>query len=247
MAGPARESPALPPTDEILGLLETGQLELVGRLIDASNATFVVRVVVAGDERQAVYKPIRGERPLSDFPPRTLALREQAAFLLSEAAGWAIVPPTVLRDGPLGRGMVQEWIDVDARVDVFEMLRTPDARLRRVAVFDALANNADRKGGHLLPVAGGHVYGVDHGVCFAALPKLRTVLWGWRGESFTADELAALERVADALGDTLDAELGRLLSHVEVNATRRRVERLLSTRHFPIPDPRRPALPWPPF
>ncbi len=247
MTGPARDSAALPPTDEVLGLLETGQLELVGRLVDASNATFVVRVVGAGDERQAVYKPIRGERPLSDFPPRTLALRERAAFLLSEATGWAIVPPTVLRDGPLGRGMVQEWIDVDPRVDVFEMLRTPDARLRRVAVFDALANNADRKGGHLLPVAGGHVYGVDHGICFAVEPKLRTVLWAWRGQRLSGDELAVVDRVRAALDGDLGRHLAKLLSAAEVAATARRAAELLGRRTFPLPDPYRPALPWPPF
>ena len=128
-----------------------------------------------------VYKPIRGERPLWDFPDGTLAHREVAAYLVSVATGWDVVPPTVLRDGPFGVGMVQLWIDTDETVDLGRLVQTDDPALRRMAIFDAVVNNADRKGGHLLPVESGHVFGVDHGVCFAVEPKLRTVLWGWRG------------------------------------------------------------------
>ena len=138
---------------------------------------------------EAVYKPTAGERPLDDFPDGTLARREVAAFLVSEASGWGIVPPTVLRDGPFGEGAVQLWIDVDAAVDVVAMVIGDDPRLRRIAAFDAAVNNTDRKGGHLLPIDGGaHIYGVDHGVTFSTYPKLRTVLWGWRGTPFEADE-----------------------------------------------------------
>ena len=198
---------------------------------------------------QCVYKPIRGERPLDDFPGGTLANREVAAYVLSEETGWDIVPPTVMRDGPFGPGMVQLWIDIDESVDLVEMVVGRDERLRRVAIFDALANNADRKGTHLLPMPSGHVFGVDHGICFAAEPKLRTVLWGWRGEALTDEELAVVRKVCDALdpGGELRAGLSQLLAPNEVSAAARRAEDLLRTGRFPQPDPSRPALPWPPF
>jgi hypothetical protein len=226
--------------------LAHGELELVGRLTDASNAAFLARLPSG---RQAVYKPIAGEAPLDDFPDGTLANRERAAYLLSEETGWRIVPPTVLRDGPFGRGMVQAWVDIDESVDVVAMLLEPDPRLRPIAIFDVLANNADRKGGHLLPVATGHVHAVDHGVTFAVEPKLRTVLWGWRGRPLDADELEVVGRVASALAPTgrVAQALGELLSPAEVEATRRRAAAFLRERRFPLPDPRRPALPWPPF
>ena len=196
---------------------------------------------------RAVYKPTRGERPLDDFPSGTLANREVAAFAMSEATGWGIVPPTILRDGPLGRGMVQLWIEHDAEADVIEMITTDDERLRRICVFDILANNADRKGGHLLPMADGHVYGVDHGICFAAEAKLRTVLWAWRGQPLAVEEAAVVRRVCDALESDLARELGALLSPAELAATRIRTEALLASGRFPQPDHDRPAVPWPPF
>lgn len=196
---------------------------------------------------EAVYKPIRGERPLDDFPDGTLAFREVAAFHVSEAIGWSIVPPTLLRDGPFGTGMVQRWIDVDASADVFGMVVDNDPRLRRIALFDAIVNNTDRKGGHLLPVPGGHVFGVDHGVCFSTVPKLRTVLWGWRGERFAPDELAALRSIRLQLDGSLGACLRGLLSPAEVVATVRRVDRLIDRGRFPQPSPNWPAIPWPPF
>jgi hypothetical protein len=199
--------------------------------------------------RQAVYKPIAGERPLDDFPHGTLAHRERAAYLLSEQTGWRIVPRTVLRDGPFGPGAVQDWIDVDETVDMLELLATPDLNLRRIALFDVLANNADRKGGHLLPVPGGHIHGVDHGVTFAVEPKLRTVLWRWRGEPLSDEEVGVVAGIGECLaeGAPLAEALGEVLSRAEVEATRRRVATLLRLRRFPHPDPRRPALPWPPF
>ena len=159
----------------------------------------------------AVYKPIRGERPLDDFPDRTLAFREVSAWHVSQATGWGVVPPTVLRDGPAGTGMAQLWIEVDDEADVLQMILTRDPRLRQVALLDAILNNADRKGGHLLPTAAGRVHGCDHGVCFAVEPKLRTVLWGWRGEPLSGDEVAVLERVRDGLNGTLGKTLGELL------------------------------------
>jgi uncharacterized repeat protein (TIGR03843 family) len=190
---------------------------------------------------------VRGERPLDDFPTRTLANREVAAYLLSEATGWGIVPPTVMRDGPLGPGMVQLWVEVDPDVDVLSLIVDDDPRLRRVCLFDVLANNADRKGGHLLPVAGGRIYGVDHGICFAVDPKLRTVLWGWRGQPLNNEEIAVVESVCSALNGDLGRSLAEFLSPDEVLATARRASRLGQQRRFPQPDPGRPALPWPVF
>jgi hypothetical protein len=196
---------------------------------------------------RAVYKPTRGERPLDDFPIGTLAQREVAAYLLSEATGWQVVPPTVLRDGPHGPGMVQLWIDTDPEADVLEMIVNDDPRLRAVCVFDVLANNADRKGGHLLPAEDGHIYGVDHGICFSAEPKLRTVLWAWRGHRLAEGERKVVRRVCDALEGELGRELAELLSVAEVRATALRAQTLLAKGRFPQPDPTRPAIPWPPF
>lgn len=229
-----------------LTLLRDAELFVEGRLVDASNATFLCRLGSL-EGVACVYKPVRGERPLEDFPDGTLARRELAAFRLSEATGWDIVPPTVLRDGPFGEGMVQLWIEPDPQVDIVELVLAPDPRLRRIAVYDVLANNADRKGSHLLPLPSGHVHGVDHGVCFAVSPKLRTVLWAWRGQPLDELELGAVQSVAAALDGALRDQLAEVLSPAEVRATRERAERLLEMGHLPQPDPSRPAIPWPPF
>ncbi len=240
-------------TDDALRVLREGRLEVIGRIAEASNATFYCEVRVPwplpGDAKllHAIYKPIRGERPLDDFPSRTLAIRELSAWLVSEATGLRIVPPTVLRDGPAGRGMAQLWIDVDDSVDVLELILTRDPRLRRIALLDAVINNADRKGGHLLPTSAGEVHGCDHGVCFSPDPKLRTVLWGWRGEPLADDEVELLGRLRGALDGELGNELGRLLAKVEVDTTCRRVDRLLRESRMPLPDPYRHVIPWPPF
>ena len=196
---------------------------------------------------RVVYKPTRGERPLDDFAFGTLAARERAAYLLSEASGWHIVPPTILRDGPLGPGMVQLWMDVDEDADVIEMINDGDPRLRRISLFDAIANNADRKAGHLLPLPGGLVQGVDHGICFAVAAKLRTVLWYWHGESLEPDEVSVVAEVRRALDGSLGEQLREVLTRAEVEATKRRTDALLAERRFPEPDPRRPAIPWPPY
>ncbi|HYN70709.1 MAG TPA: SCO1664 family protein [Candidatus Eisenbacteria bacterium] len=199
----------------------------------------------------AVWKPTLGERPLFDFPLGTLTRREVAAFLVSEAFGWSIVPPTLLREGPYGEGMVQQWIDVDPAVDVVALVTQDDPRLRRIAVFDAAVNNTDRKGGHLLPVPGGHLYAVDHGVTFSTVPKLRTLLWAWEGQPFDTEELAGLRRVEAAIQDPDAASLGgglrELLAADEIEATRERVASLLAVGRFPGPNPEWPAIPWPPF
>jgi hypothetical protein len=241
-------------TATTLDVLRDGEIEVLGRLIESTNSALYCRVTLTCPDPEppvtvdAVYKPIRGERPLDDFPDGTLAHREVAAYLVSEAGGWGIAPPTVLREGPFGWGALQLWIDADPGVDVVEMVLGDDPRLRAIAVFDAAVNNTDRKGGHLIPVDGGrHIFGVDHGVCFSPVPKLRTVLWGWRGEPFEPAELAALDQLRDALGGDLATELRRHLSGVEIRATRRRLERLIDAGRFPEPSPTWPAIPWPPF
>jgi uncharacterized repeat protein (TIGR03843 family) len=237
---------------------------VIGRLIGSSNNAMVARVwptppaaadlgrPLAPDDLLAVWKPTRGERPLFDFPIGTLTRREVAAYLVSEAMGWRIVPPTVLRAGPHGEGMLQQWIDVDPDADVVEMVNDDDPRLRRLVTFDAVVNNTDRKAGHLLPLPDGHLHAVDHGVTFSVVPKLRTVLWAWEGEPFDEDELAGLASARDALGTTeepgsLGIALADLLSAVEIEATRARVADLLRTGRFPSPNPEWPAIPWPPY
>ena len=276
-----------------LRLLLEGELEIHGRLVVSSNDALFCSVRLAADEpselatvAQAVYKPIRFERPLWDFPDGTLAQREVAAYLVSEATGWGIVPPTVLRDGPAGPGMVQLWIggsdqeeqgDAEADpgngsagatgnvtgdpapfraidpADAWELVRSADPRLRPMAIFDAVVNNTDRKGGHILPVRrapdGGelHLYGVDHGVCFSVEPKLRTVLWAWRGAPLSAPELDVVSRLRSELDGELEHRLRPLLTREEIRALRARVESLLVDRCFPQPLLDRPAIPWPPF
>src|SRR4051812_34581978 len=213
-------------------LLE-GDLVLQGRLMQASNATFVGDVCGT----TVVYKPVAGERPLWDFPDGTLAARERAAYLVSEAFGWDVVPLTYLRDGPHGPGMVQVWQEPDLEEEAVTVVRSlrerpgwlhvfdgvderdhdvslvheDTAPLRRMAVFDVVVNNADRKGGHVLPMPDGHRYGVDHGVSFHTDPKLRTVLWGWAGSPLADEETRGLEAVAATLDADLGESLGALL------------------------------------
>jgi hypothetical protein len=231
-----------------LELLERGTLDVEGRLVDASNATLYCTITHHGAEANCVYKPVAGERPLWDFPTGTLAGREVAAFAVSKAAGWNIVPPTVLRDGPFGPGMVQLWIDADPEADLIALSRSTDhVGLREMAVFDAVINNADRKIGHLLPVPDGHLYGCDHGVCFAEDYKLRTVLWQWRGKALPDRAVAALQHLAVELsGGWLERELSLHLTAEEVEATRLRVGKLLHRPVYPYPPDDWPAIPWPP-
>jgi len=234
-----------------LELLRFGDLDVQGRLVDASNATFYCGIGWNGIAAACVYKPVRGERPLWDFPDGTLAGREVAAYLVSAASGWNVVPPTVLRDGPFGEGMVQLWIDGDETVDLARLVRTDDPALRRMAVFDVVVNNADRKGGHLIPMPDGHIYGVDHGVCFHVQHKLRTVLWGWSGDPLPDDAADTLTALRARLNPTCPGELGEALSELltprEVTATARRLDRLVRTGRHPEPSGDWPPVPWPPF
>ena len=215
----------------------------------ASNATLYCTIRRETVSAACVYKPIAGERPLWDFPHGTLAGREVAAYAVSRAAGWDVVPPTVYRDGPFGPGMCQLWIDADSSVDLVTLARSADNQiLRDMAVFDAVVNNADRKIGHLLPVSDGRLYGCDHGVCFGEEYKLRTVLWQWRGRKLPARAIDALDRLRTDLGSgRLADELPQWLSPGEVEATRQRVDLLLQERVHPYPPEDWPAVPWPPY
>ncbi|MFH9861043.1 SCO1664 family protein [Streptomyces sp. NPDC017202] len=255
-------------------LLARGELTVRGRIREASNAALYCTVAHEGREAACVYKPVAGERPLWDFPDGTLAQREVAAYAVSEATGWGLVPPTVLRDGPYGEGMCQLWIEVFpqaellALVDAEEpepgwkaigfaetgegrtalLVHADDERLRRLAVLDAVINNADRKGGHLLPTADGRLYGIDHGVTFNAEDKLRTLLWGWAGEPLTGEAVEVLKGLQGALeeGGALAATLAALVTPAEVDATRARVGALLESGRHPEPGGDWPAIPWPP-
>lgn len=254
-------------------LLVRGELTVLGRIMPASNSTFFCRLGPEDAGVRAVYKPISGERPLWDFAEGTLAAREYAAWLVSEALGWAVVPPTVLRDGAAGPGMVQLWCEPDPEqspvdllpdgplptgmlhvLDAFDQADDPvmlvhedSPALRRMALFDIVVNNTDRKGGHVLPMADGHRYGVDHGVCFHVDDKLRTVLWGWHGQPLETAEVAALAQLAELLEHDLGDRLSELLSPAETVAVGRRLARLRSAGRFPHPGPGWPSIPWPAF
>ncbi|MGO4782803.1 SCO1664 family protein [Cryobacterium sp. W22_MBD10_FK3] len=250
--------------------LVAGHLELTGRITTASNATFLGEI----DGVAVVYKPIAGESPLWDFPDGNLAGREAAAYLVSESFGWNIVPRTWLRDGPMGHGMVQLWQDVDPEQDavdlvpadsvpesgwrqvlegrdendrVVALIHEDSAALRRMAVFDVIVNNADRKGDHILAMPGGHRHGVDHGLTFHTEHKLRTVLWGWLDDDLTADELAGIDRVSEQLAGELGDALAGLLTPAELAALAMRCDRLRTDARFPAPAGEMPAVPWPLF
>ncbi len=248
---PGRRRPAAQADqdDADIELLTAGELEVAGRLAEASNATLYCTITHAGRQAACVYKPVAGERPLWDFPHGTLAGRELAAYQVSLASGWAIVPPTVYRDGPYGPGMCQLWIESDPAVDLLALARsTSHEGLRDMAVYDAVINNADRKIGHLLPAPGGHLYGCDHGVSFAEEYKLRTVLWQWRGDALTEPAVQGLRRIRAQLDDgDLATGLSQWLTTGEVSATKIRVDLLLRHRVHPYPPEDWPAVPWPPI
>ncbi len=232
-------------TDVNRALLESGELEVTGRLVDASNATLYAKVVLNAVEKICIYKPIAGERPLWDFPDGTLADREYAAYLISDFLALNVVPLTILRDGPFGFGMVQEWIDIDEAIDLASYFSQDIPELRRMAFFDAIINNTDRKIGHLLPNLSGELYGCDHGVTFHEEDKLRTVLWQWAGEPLLPVEIKSLENLLAGLSGDLD--LSSHLTHKEIEALRIRIQRLISEGVMPTPSPDWPAIPWPAF
>jgi hypothetical protein len=238
--------PALELTpDELARVLGDGELEVVGRMRYSSNGTFLVEARLDGLVVPAVYKPRRGERPLWDFPQGTLCQREVAAHVLSEALGWGLVPLTVLRDGPLGIGAVQRFVDHDPEEHYFTLMPEHEERFRRFAWFDVLANNADRKGGHcLLDRETGTVLGIDHGLTFHPQWKLRTVIWEFAGEMVPDEAAADVERVLGELDDGLPGRrLRDLLGPAEIDALRRRAEALLA-EGLPLPEGHS-SMPWP--
>lgn len=230
---------------EALALLERGELEILGLLPRASNFTFLARVRDGAEQTLAVYKPRSGEAPLWDFEEGSLAAREVAAFVVADALGWPWVPPTVLRDGPHGPGSVQRFVAFDPSQHYLTMQHERPDEFRRIALFDALANNADRKSGHCLLAEDGRVFVVDHGVCFHEEPKLRTVIWDFAGEPIPQDlraDLRTLQR--DLAVAPLRSRLEPLLTTTEIDATARRVADLVRSPTFPEPGPGR-AYPWP--
>lgn len=227
--------------------LSHGEIVISGRLVDASNATLYASCEVKERTLTCIYKPIAGERPLWDFPDGTLANREYLTFLISHWLGMHLVPPTVLRDGPYGTGMVQLWIDIDESVDLMEFFKEDHTELRKIALLDLITNNTDRKIGHLIPTSEGAVYGCDHGVTFHTEDKLRTVLWQWAKQPFTQAELELMQLAKMLIGiEKREVVLG-LIEEEELIATITRIDRALSEKCFPEPNPDWPAVPWPPF
>jgi len=231
---------------DIFEHLENGTLEVTGRLVDASNATLYATCTLENEAMPVIYKPVAGERPLWDFPDGNLAQREYAAFLISELGEFHLVPPTLLRDGPFGPGMVQQWIDIDEDIDLAEFYRTDDSRLRSMALFDAVINNTDRKIGHLLPHPDGRLLGCDHGVTFHEEDKLRTVLWQWADSPLNEEEKTLLIKLK---GNVISqpAPLLALITEIEFESLVYRIDRLIQESHFPAPSDEWPAVPWPPF
>ena len=262
-------------------VLRRGELTVLGRIRSASNATFLCEAHLDGRETHCVYKPVAGEAPLWDFPDGTLAGREYAAYLISAALNWDIVPYTIIREGPAGSGMLQLWVDqpgdalddapdagpelvdlvpagqvppgylpilqaYDYAGDEVTLVHADDARLRRMAVFDVIINNADRKGGHILAGVDGGVYGVDHGVSLHSEDKLRTVLCGWAGKPVDDDALRDIACLRDALLGDFDQTLRPHVTNREIDALYARTVGLLENPVMPSPDRRRP-IPWPAF
>ncbi|MGW1748607.1 SCO1664 family protein [Streptomyces sp. NPDC002092] len=275
MSAPERIPPRSVTTDEPLAdLLTHGELTVRGRIREASNAALYCTISHEGRQAACIYKPVAGERPLWDFPDGNLTRREVAAYEVSEATGWGLVPPTVLREGPYGEGMVQLWIEVSPEAELLALVdgeepergwkaigfaevgdgktallvHADDERLRRLAVLDAVINNADRKGGHLLPTPDGRLYAIDHGVTFNTENKLRTLLWGWAGEPLAPEAVDVLKSLQEALAaqGALATRLTGLITDAELDATRARVAELLETGKHPEPSGEWPAIPWPP-
>jgi hypothetical protein len=228
--------------------LGSGDLEVLGLLPNASNHTFLARARAGDEEVLAVYKPRRGEAPLWDFPEGTLCAREVAAYVVSRTLGWPNVPATVLRDGPYGVGSAQRFVDHDPQEHYFTLAERFPAEFRRVATFDIVVNNADRKAGHCLLGEDGRIHLVDHGVCFSDEPKLRTVIWDFVGEPLEEQARADVGRFADEVrAGPLRDELSNLLSRAELDALGARAATVASMERLPEPGPDRRPFPWPPI
>lgn len=231
-----------PPFTTELEVLRHGELEIIAQLPESSNLALVLAAALGENYGWAIYKPLMGEQPLHDFAPG-LHTREEAAFLLSESLGWHIVPPTITRENaPFGPGSLQWYIDNEGD-HYFPLLETrPDLhdQLFRLAVFDLLSNNTDRKSGHVLIDAAGHIWGIDHGLCFHAAPKLRTVIWDFAGEEIPENLLTAVAPLAEEV----PGQIAALLSAEEVDALKQRASRILRLPFLPHPRSRR-HYPWP--
>jgi uncharacterized repeat protein (TIGR03843 family) len=239
-------------------------IKVIGQMVNASNSTLVVE----SQGNRYIYKPRSGERPLWDFPDHTLHLRERAAYVVSEMLGWDIVPETTIAEGPYGVGSFQNWIDAEpTTVDIFPPNTVPEnwltiitgideeghqvtlahedsPRLLQIAIFDALVNNADRKAGHLLTDKSGKTFGIDHGVTFNEEDKLRTVLWGWIGQTLPEEYVVDLEKLKSQI---TNSELDELLDQSEIAALQDRIDVLIAENVMPSPSPHWPAVPWPVF
>lgn len=242
-----------PPTIEVSmerveNLLANGEIvEDHGRLRWSSNYTMLISVQDEELQSLAIYKPQKGERPLWDFPDGTLCKREVAAYVVSHELGWEIVAPTVLRDGPLGLGAVQLFIEHDPEITYFQLSDDFIPQLQRFALFDYITNNTDRKGGHCLLDNQGKLWGIDHGICFHHQSKLRTVIWDFAGEPIEEELMNDLSQLCGVLADAeapFRQRLLKLLSSVEIQALEMRLNRLLNQRQFPKPGPG-PNYPWP--
>ena len=233
-------------TVDKLAILRDGALRVTGRLVDASNATLYATSTFNEEELICIYKPIAGERPLWDFSEGSLAYREYAAYLVSDRIGFNLVPLTILRDGPYGEGMAQEWITIDESIDLGVFFSTDHPSLRLMALFDAIVNNTDRKIGHLLPISADEVLGCDHGVTFHEEDKLRTVLWQWADQPISIEEIAQLTALESAIKNSNEVLLA-LITETELKALLARINTLIHEGTFPSPSDEWPAVPWPPF
>jgi uncharacterized repeat protein (TIGR03843 family) len=224
--------------------LTTGEISVLGRLVDASNATLLGEIENVDGVIKVIYKPIAGERPLWDFPEGDLALREVAAYLVSEALSFGIVPETVLREGPFGLGSVQRWIDTDEEIDIVTIAQSENPQILKMALLDVLINNTDRKFGHILPVSEDEIYGCDHGLTFHTEDKLRTVLWQFAGSPVPDHLLINLQTFSSNI-ESFD--LNTYLSDEDLAALAERTIKLLADPVFPFPSEEWPSVPWPPF
>lgn len=247
---PNEEDEAAVSADRVLALLANGEIDLEGLMPDSSNYTFLVRVSDGDLDGLGIYKPRRGERPLWDFPRGTLCQREAAAFVVSSALGWNIVPPTVLRDAePHGFGSVQLYVDADPNIHYFSLRGTHDDTFMRIAAFDVLVNNADRKGGHILQSSDGRIWAIDHGITFHVEPKLRTVIWEYAGQPLPdtmVEDIRAFGERLESDDDSVADALSALLDPQELDALKRRTGRMVRRPLFPNPGGYR-STPWPPI
>jgi uncharacterized repeat protein (TIGR03843 family) len=234
--------------EEIIEILLKGKVDLKGQFVLGSNYTFMVQLEHQNCVIEAVYKPLKGEIPLWDFPPETLSARETAAYLVSEALGWQLVPPTVMRlEGPFGKGSLQLFIPHDPQMNYFSFSADMRQMLRPLALFDLIANNADRKGSHIIVDENRHFWLIDQGLCFHAQPKLRTVIWDFASEKIPANLVTDIHKLIEKLAPDgyLKKQLSNLLNPEEITSFRERIQKVINNPYFPSPDMNKRPFPWP--